>query len=149
MLPAPSRDRKSNEGMIICAQCQQHMKAKSSTALRHIARRYPDTLSFSEGKKRRLLHVFEGTIRNQQAVMASALQPNELVNKLAFVLAKHKLPFSTCEAFSEFARSADPSSSVFSQMACSRGTITKKTQELHQVVLKPLIVQNVNNSPYS
>ena len=130
MLPAPSRDRKSNEGMIICAQCQQHMKAKSSTALRHIARRHPDTLSFPEGKKRRLVHVFEGTIRNQQAVMASALQPNELVKlapyKLAFVLAKHKLPFSTCEAFSEFARSADPNSSVFSQMACSRGTITKK-----------------------
>ena len=53
-----------------------------------------------------------------------------------------------CEAFSEFARSADPSSSVFSQMACSRGTITKKTQQLHKVVLKPLVVQNVNNSPY-
>ena len=50
MLPAPSRDRKSNEGMIICAQCQQHMKAKSSTALRYIARRHPDTLSFSEGE---------------------------------------------------------------------------------------------------
>ena len=84
--------------------------------------------------------------------MASVLQPTQLVKlapyKLAFVLAKHKLPFSTCEAFSEFARSADPSSSVFSQMACSRGTITKKTQELHKVVLKPLVVQNVNNSPY-
>ena len=84
--------------------------------------------------------------------MASALKPNELVKlapyKLAFVLGKHKLPFSTCEAFTEFARSADPSSCVFSQMACSRGTITKKTQELHQVVLKPLVVQNVNNSPY-
>ena len=32
-----------------------------------------------------------------------------------------------------------------SQMACSRDTITKKTQE---IVLKPLVVQNVNNSPY-
>ena len=84
--------------------------------------------------------------------LVHALQPNELVKlapyKLAFVLAKHKLPFSTCEAFSEFARSADPSSSVFPQMACSRGTTTKKKQELHQVVLKPLVVQNVNNSPY-
>ena len=53
-------------------------------------------------------------------------QMNWCPYKLAFVLAKHKLPFSTCEAFSEFARSADPSSSVFSQMACSRGTITNK-----------------------
>ena len=129
VLPTPSRNGKLNDDMI-CAQCQQHMKAKSSTALRHIARRHPDTLSFSEGKKRKLLYVFEGMIKNQQAVMAGALQPNELVKlapyKLAFVIAKHKLPFSTCEAFSEFARSADPSSCVFSQMACSSGTITKK-----------------------
>ena len=151
MLPAPSHNGNSNDDMMMCAQCQQHMKAKSSTALRHIARKYPGTLSFSEGKKRRLLHVFEGTIKNQQAVMASALKPNELVKlapyKLAFILGKHKLPFSTCEAFTEFARSADPSSCVFSQMACSRGTITKN-QELNQVVLKPLVVQNVNNSPY-
>lgn len=118
MLPAPSRDGKSNDNMI-CAQCQQHLKAKSSTALRHITRRHPDTLSFSDGKKRRLLLVFESTIKNQRAVMASVLQPTQLVKlapyKLAFVLAKHKLPFSTCEAFSEFARSADPSSSVFFQ----------------------------------
>ena len=151
MLPVSACDGKSNDDMI-CAQCQQQMKAKSSTALQHIARRHPDTLSFSEAKKRQLLQVFEGTIKNQQALMTSALQPTLLVKlapyKLAFVLAKHKLPFSTCEAFSEFARSADPNSSVFSQMACSRGTITKKTQELHKVILKPLVVQNVNNSPY-
>ena len=84
--------------------------------------------------------------------MAHALKPNELVKlapyKPAFVLAKHKLPFSTCEAFSEFARSADPSSSAFFQMACSRGTITKKIQEIHKVVLRSLVVQNVTNSPY-
>lgn len=30
-------------------------------------------------------------------------------------------------------------------MACSRGT---KTQGLHKVILKPSVVQNVNNSPY-
>lgn len=153
MLPAPSSEGKLNDEMI-CVQCHQQMKAKSSTALRHISRRHPDMLSdsFSEGKKRRLLRVFEGTIKSQQSVMANALKPNELVKlapyKLAFVLAKHKLPFSACEAFSEFARSADPTSSVFSQMACSRGTITKRTQEIHKVILKPLVVQNVNNSPY-
>ena len=94
MLPAPSCEGKLNDEMV-CVQCHQQMKAKSSTALRHIYRRHPDTLSLSEGKKRRLLHVFEGTIRNQQAVMATALKPNELVKlapyKLAFVLAKHKL----------------------------------------------------------
>ena len=124
MLPVPSCEGKLNDEMI-CVQCHHQMKAKSSTALRHISRRHPDTLTLSEGKKRRLLHLFEGTIQKQQAVMSSALKPNEVVKlapyKIAFVLAKHKLPFSTCEAFSEFARSADPSSSVFSQMACSRG----------------------------
>ena len=151
MLPVPSCEGKLNDEMI-CVQCHHQMKAKSSTALRHISRRHPDMLTLSEGKKRRLLHLFEGTIQKQQAVMSSALKPNELVKlapyKLAFVLAKHKLPFSTCEAFSEFARSADPSSSVFSQMACSRGTITKKKQEIHKVVIRPFVVQNVNNSLY-
>lgn len=37
---------------------------------------------------------------------------------------------------------------VLTQVAGSRGTITNKTQEMHKVVLRPLVVQNVNNSPY-
>ena len=45
MLPASCRG-KLNDAMI-CVQCHQQMKAKSSTALRHISRRHPDTLSLS------------------------------------------------------------------------------------------------------
>ena len=33
-------------------------------------------------------------------------------------------------------------------MAFSSSTITRKTQELHKVVLRPLVVQNVTNLPY-
>ena len=52
------------------------------------------------------------------------------------------MPFSTCDAFVEFARAADPNSFVFKKMAESRDTITKRTQELHEVVLKPNVVKS-------
>ena len=68
--------------------------------------------------------------------------------KLAFVISKHKMHFSSCEAFMEFARNADPSSLVFSKMPCSRDTIRKRTQELHKRVLKPSVVQSVQDSPF-
>ena len=76
--------------------------------------------------------------------MASATKPNDMVKlapyKLAFVISKQKMPFSSCEAFMEFARSADPASTVFSRMPCSRDTVTKRTQEIHQKVLKPTLL---------
>ena len=58
------------------------------------------------------------------------------------------MPFSSCEAFLEFSRTADPNSVVFSKMARSRDTITKRTQEIHQSVLCPNVVKAVNASPY-
>ena len=48
----------------------------------------------------------------------------------------------------EFARNADPSSLFFSKMPCSRDTIRKRTQELHKRVLKPAVVQSVQDSPF-
>ena len=88
----------------------------------------------------------------QTSIITSALKPDELVKlapyKLAFVIAKHKMAFSSCHAFLEFARIGDPNSVVFSRMAGSRDTITKRTQEIHQVVLRPRLVQSVHKSPF-
>ena len=46
------------------------------------------------------------------------------------------MPFSSCEAFTAFARAADPESMVFKDMAGSHNTIAK-TVELYQKVLIP------------
>ena len=69
-------------------------------------------------------------MKNQQAVLQSALNSDELIilapYKLAFIIGKHKMPFSTCSAFMEFSRCADPNSAVFSRMPASRDTITRR-----------------------
>ena len=86
----------------------------------------------------------------QKLTMDTALEPDKLVKltpyMLAFVLGKYKLPFSCCESFLGFARAADPTSLVFKQMAGSRDTVTKRSQEIHQSLLKPHLVQAIHNS---
>ena len=64
------------------------------------------------------------------------------------MLGKYKLPFSCCESFLKFAGAADPTSLVFKQMVGSRDTVTKRSQEIHQSLLKPRLVQAVHNSPF-
>lgn len=53
-------------------------------------------------------------MKNQQAVLQAALSSDELTTlapyKLAFVLGKHKMPFSSCSAYVEFGRCADSDS---------------------------------------
>ena len=97
------------------------------------------------------MHLYESQMKNQQAILQSALNSDELTilapYKLALVLGKHKMPFSSCSAFLEFARCADPKSVVFSRMPAGRDTITRRTQDLHQRVLKPTVVQGVMKSP--
>ena len=90
--------------------------------------------------------------KGSQSAMASATKPNDMVKfspyKLAFVISKHKMPFTSGEAFMEFARSADPASTILNRMPCSRDTITKRTQEIHQNVLKPALLKRVRDSPF-
>ena len=137
---------------MICILCQERMKAKSSTAVRHLERKHATAKSLPMDKKQRLVKQFECMYARQRNSLTRALQPDQLSKlapyKLAFVIGKHKMPFSTCNAFLEFSRSADPNSPVFSRMAGSRDTVTKRTQEIHQGVLKPLLLQAVNGSPF-
>ena len=84
--------------------------------------------------------------------MVKALTPDQAFAvapyKLAFTIAKYKMPFNKCDPIVEFARSADPQSKVFSHMASSRKTITTKTVELHEKVLKPELKRLVEQSPF-
>ena len=43
-----------NSDEMVCIQCQEKMKAKSSTASRHVGRKHPTMASFSHEKKKRL-----------------------------------------------------------------------------------------------
>ena len=80
------------------------------------------------------------------------MEPNQLVKlapyRLAFVINKHKMPFSSCSAFIEFASSAHPNSFVFSRMSSSRETVTRRTQDIHCNILKPDTIQQVKNALY-
>ena len=104
MLPVSVGSSKSCDSEdMICIQCQERTKTKCSTAKRHIQRKHPTLTSFSEQKRKKLLRIFEGQLKDQQSSMASATKPNEMVKlasyKLAFVISKHKMPFTSCEAF--------------------------------------------------
>ena len=137
---------------MICILCQERMKAKSSTAVRHLERKHATSKSLSIDKKQRLVKQFQCVLSRQRKSMSTALQPDQLTKiapyKLAFVIGKHKMPFSSCEAFLEFSRSADPNSPVFGRMAGSRDTVTRRTQEIHSVVLRPMLVKALSNSPF-
>ena len=121
----------TDETEMICIHCQEKIKAKSSTAKRHLQRKHPSSLTFSVDKRERLVRQFEHMYSKQRSTLTAALEPDKLVKlapyKLAFVLGKHKLPYSCCESFIEFARAADPSSSVFKLMAGSRDVHCNKT----------------------
>lgn len=95
------------------------------------------------------MNKFQRNLTVQQSVLKKAATPNELTQlapyKLAFTLAKYKMPFKACAAFTNFAKAADPESAVFKNMAASRNTIAAKTVELYKkVILKVKIAQ----SPY-
>ena len=137
---------------MICILCQERMKTKSSTAVRHLERKHATVKSLSTDKKQRLVKQFECMYAQQRNSLTRALRPDQLSKlapyKLAFVIGKHKMPFSIFDAFLEFSRSADPNSSVFSKMAGSRDTVIKRTQEIHQAVLRPLLLEAVSGSPF-
>ena len=152
MWPLRESESTSYTSEMICIQCQEKLKSKSSTAYRHIQRKHPSSLLFSKGKKERLIAHFESMYNKQKSTIFKAIEPNVLLKtapfKLAFTIAKHKMPFNSCGAFLEFARAADPYSSVLKNMAGSRETITKRTQEIYQVVLRPGTIHAVNTSPF-
>ena len=52
-----------NSDEMVCIQCQEKMKAKSSTASRHIGQKHPIMASCSHEKKKRLVHLYESQIK--------------------------------------------------------------------------------------
>jgi hypothetical protein len=64
---------------------------------------------------------------------------------LAFTLAKHKMPFSACDAFTSFAKAADPDLVWFKNVVGSRNTITCK---IYEKIIRPELTAMVSSSHY-
>lgn len=153
MWPAASScSSEHNDDEMICVLCNERMKAKSSTANRHVERKHAQSKLFSEGKRSRILALYKSNLSRQQDTMRHAMEPNQLLKlapfKLAFIINKHKMPFSTSPVFVEFAALADPNSVVFSQMPSSRETVTRCTQDIHMRILRPDLIHELNNAMF-
>ena len=141
-----------SEGYMTCILCSEKLTSfKVSTIARHIERKHKQSRHFTPGKRQRLISTFQRALLRQQQLLKKATTPSQLrviaPYKLAFTIANHKMLFSSCEAFTAFARAADPESVVFKDMAGSRNTIATKTVELYENV-RPELAEKVNDSPY-
>ena len=61
---------------MICILCQERMKAKSSTAVRHLERKHASSKSLSMDKKQRLVKQFECVFSRQIKSLSTALLPD-------------------------------------------------------------------------
>ena len=68
--------------------------------------------------------------------------------KLAYILCKHKHPFSAVEDFVEFAKLADPESDVYSVATASCRTATRQIEEIAVYMLQKELISNLNVSPF-
>ena len=145
-----SRSGEDADDEMICVLCNERMKAKCSTANRYQEHKHPQSKMYSEGKRSRILAHYEASILKQQATMKHSMEPNQLFKlapyKLAFIINKHKMPFNSSTTFVKFATMTDPNSVAFSHMPSSRETITRRTRDIHQKVLRPNLINQLKNS---
>ena len=57
--------------MMMCIHCQEKMKAKSSTATRHLQHKHPASLNFSTEKRERLVRQFEHMYTKQKSALTA------------------------------------------------------------------------------
>ena len=145
-----SRSGEDADDEMICVLCNERMKAKCSTANRHQERKHPQSKTYSEGKCSRILAHYEASILKQQATMKHSMEPNQLLKlapyKPAFIINKHKMPFNSSTAFVKLVTLADPNSVVFSHVLSSRETVTRRTRDIHQKVLRPDLIDQLKNA---
>ena len=102
--------------------------------------------------KKKLKEKYLSDMKKGQDQVQQFLGPQSLIQtapyKLAYTIAKHKMPFSACDAFLEFAKAADPDNAVFQKMSASRQTITRKAVEVHQKIIQADVVDGVKKSLY-
>ena len=129
-------DRSSQE--MICMVCHIRMRCvRSDTITKHFNRMHKDIKSYSLTEKRKVQLSYmrhRNDIEKSRQKLRHYFDPAKLAalapNKLAYVIAQHKKPFSDCDMCIEFALAADPHSEVFSDMASSRRTVVHRMNDI-------------------
>ena len=97
--------------------------------------------------KKKLKEKYHSDMKKGRDRVQQFLGPQDLIKtapyKLAYTITKHKMPFSSCDAFIEYAKAADPDSVVFQKMASSRQTITRKSVDIQQKMIRADVVSDV------
>ena len=123
---------------LVCLLCRQKLsQVKKDNARKHMIRAHNDSVdSMTLDAKMKLKEKYLSDMKKGQDQVQQFLGPQDMIAtapyKLAYTIAKHKMPFSSCDAFIEFAKAADPDSVVFQKMASSRQTITRRSVVIHR-----------------
>ena len=143
----------TNTSHCLCLICRSvFTQLKTHTIKRHFESRHKPYVSLDPHSKSskydRLLAAYESerktllrpTDTSKKQVLASY--------KLAYIVCKHKHPFSAADDFIQFARLSDPESEVFIGASGSRRTVTCRIEEIAQYMLRKELISNLNNSPF-
>ena len=127
-----------DETKLVCLICGQNcLRLKRTNARKHMIRAHKDSVdSMTLDAKKKLKEKYLSDVKTGQYQVQQFLGPHDLIKtspyKLAYTIAKHKMHFSSCGAFIEFAKAAYPDSVVFQKMASSRQTITRRSVDIHR-----------------
>lgn len=137
---------------LVCLICGQKLsQIKKDNARKHMLRNHKDAVEkMTIDTKKKLKEKYITDMKKGQEQVQQFLGPQNLIQtapyKLAYTIAKHKMPFSSCDAFLEFAKAADPESVVFQKMAASRQTVTRKAVEVHQKIIQTDVVSGLKRA---
>ena len=136
VIPHPTNNRQC-----LCLVCRTvFTQLKTHTIKRHIESKHKSLTELPMDAKasryERLLAAYE---KERGSLVASTnIGRKQLLAtyKLAWIICQKKHPFSAAEDFMEFARLADPDSPVFTAAPDSRRTITRRTEDIADYILR-------------
>ena len=143
----------TNNHQCLCLICRTiFTQLKTHTIKRHVESKHKSLIELpteaKAGKYERLLAAYE---KERSSIVASTnIGRKQLLAtyKLAWIICQKKHPFSAAEDFMEFARLADPDSPVFTGAPDSRRTITRRSEDLADYILRAELLPSIHQSPY-
>ena len=143
----------TNSSHCLCLICRSvFTQLKTHTIKRHFESRHKPYVSLEphskSSKYERLLAAYESERRTMLKPTDASKKQVLASYKLAYIVCKHKHPFSAAEDFIEFARLADPESEVFSSTSASRCTVTRRVEETAEYILRRELISDLNKSHF-
>ena len=145
MIPHPT-----NNSQCLCLVCRTvFTQLKTHTIKRHFESKHKSLTEIPTDEKvsryERLLAAYE---KERHSIVASTNTGRKQLlatYKLAWIICH---PLSAAEDFMEFARLADPDSSVFTAAPDSRHTTTKRMEDIADYILKAELLPSIHQSPH-